>query len=125
MAAAREEDPFRRVLRELVLGIPEAWGAIFVDWEGEAVELFARTEEYEVKLAGAEIGLLLSRMVAAGKESGLGHTTAALVRTETADYLLHTLDEEYFVLLAAHPLRTPGVARARLATAVAALRAAL
>jgi predicted regulator of Ras-like GTPase activity (Roadblock/LC7/MglB family) len=123
--AGREDDPFRRVLRGLVGEVPGAWGAIFVDWEGEAVELFATNDEYEVKLAGAHTGLLLTRLVSSGKDASLGRTTSFHLRTEDAAYFLHTLDEEYFVLLAASPRTPAGVARHRLLRAVSALRAHL
>jgi len=123
----RDDDPFRKILRELVSGLPGAWGAIFVDWEGEAVELFAAPEagesgEYEMKLAGAEVGLLLTRMVSAGKDSALGRTESAFVRAASNEFYLHTLDEQYFVLLATRPQRVPALAAARLAAAVGNLR---
>ena len=112
---------FRDVLRALVQSVPGAWGAIFVDWEGEAVDLFATSDEYEVKLAGAHTGLLLNRVVAAGKQTELGRTRSALMRAEGNDFYLHTLDEEYFVLLATKPTRA-GLARQRLSEAVRELR---
>lgn len=118
----RADDPFHQILRELVVGLPEAWGAIFVDWEGESVELFATTDEYEVKLAGAEAQLLLSRMVASGKDSGMGRTRSAMIRAKEHAFFLHTLDEEYFVLLAANSAVLAGLAHARLAVAVSELR---
>lgn len=120
--STRDDDPFRQVLRELVTGLPEAWGAIFVDWEGESVELFATSDEYEVKLAGAEAGLLLSRLVSSGKEAAMGKTTSAMILAGEHAFFLHTLDEEYFVLLATTARVLPGLARSRLAAAVAALR---
>jgi hypothetical protein len=55
-----------------VASVPGAWGAIFVDFEGEAVDLYATNDAYEVKLAGAHAGLLWSRVVTAGKEAVLG-----------------------------------------------------
>lgn len=117
-----EPSDFRVILRRLVESVPGAWGAIFVDWEGESVDLYATTDEYEVKLAGAEIGLLLTRLVAAGKGAGVERTSAGFVRTTTNDFYLHTLDQEYFVLLATKPCRAPGLARRRLAEALDDLR---
>ena len=113
---------FRSVLRALVEHTPGAWGAIFVDWEGEAVDLFATSDEYEVKLAGAETGLLLNRVVAAGTSSELGRTIAMQIRAADDQYFLHTLDQEYFVLLGATTATLPAVARAKLAAAVEELR---
>ena len=112
---------FRDVLRDLVQSVPGAWGAIFVDWEGEAVDLFATSDEYEVKLAGAHTGLLLNRVVSAGKLSNLGRSKVAVVRAEAAHFYLQTLDEEYFVLLVTKPTAA-GLARRKLSEAVAELR---
>ncbi len=113
---------FRSVLKRLVESVPGAWGAIFVDWEGESVDLYATSDEYEVKLAGAEIGLLLTRLVAAGKGAGVERTRAGFVRAAENDFYLHTLDQEYFVLLATKPCRVPGLARRELAQALEDLR---
>jgi predicted regulator of Ras-like GTPase activity (Roadblock/LC7/MglB family) len=121
-AIVPEPSDFRRVLQDLVRSVPGAWGAIFVDWEGEAVDLFATTDEYEVKLAGAHTGLLLNRLVTTAKESGHGRIIATMIRAERECYFLHMLDQEYFVLLATHPGPHAGIARARLADSVERLR---
>ncbi len=117
-----EPSDFRAVLKNLVQGVPGAWGAIFVDWEGESVDLYATSDEYEVKLAGAHAGLLLTRLVAVGKDCTLGRTHSTVVRADNNQFFLHTLDEEYFVLLAASPRAPAGQARHRLAAAVEQLR---
>ena len=113
---------FRDVLRELVGAVPGAWGAIFVDFEGEAVDLFAVSDAYEVKLAGAHAGLLWTRVVAAGKESSLGKSWAVSVAAEKNRFFVHALDKDYFVLLATSESAPAGRARYHVARAVEALR---
>jgi len=110
-AAAITPSDFRPILEKLVKEAPRAWGAIFVDWEGEAVDLHAVSDEYRVKLAGAHSGLLLNRLVSAAREAGRGRTRSVFVKASDAHLFLHMLDEEYFVLLATHP--SPDVARCR------------
>ena len=61
-------------------------------------------------------------MVSSGKDAGLGKTRSAMIRASDQTFFLHTLDEEYFVLLAANAGVLAGLARARLAAAVTALR---
>lgn len=117
-----EPSDFRSILRGLVQSVPGAWGAIFVDWEGESVDLYATSSEYEVKLAGAEIGLLLTRLVQAGEGAGVERTSAGFVRTQENDFFVHMLDQEYFVLLATKPNRSSGLARRKLAEALESLR---
>lgn len=113
---------FRHVLQELVVSVPGAWGAIFVDFEGEAVDLYATSDAYEVKLAGAHAGLLWGRIVAAGNEAKLGKSRGVAVLAQGQRFFVHALDAEYFVLLATAAKGPAGLARARLALAVTALR---
>ena len=110
------------MLRDLVTAVPGAWGAIFVDFEGEAVDLFATTDAYEVKLAGAHAGLLWTRVVAAGKDAALGRSHAVFVTAEKNRFLVHALDADYFLLLATASSTPAGVARHRASLAVEQLR---
>ncbi|HUK12149.1 MAG TPA: hypothetical protein VLW17_02515 [Thermoanaerobaculaceae bacterium] len=54
--------PFQYLLTNLLVDIPGAQGAIFLDPEGEAVELVSqRATPYELKLEGAYHGILLRK----------------------------------------------------------------
>ena len=54
--------PFQYLLTNLVVDVPGAQGAVFVDPEGEAVDFVARgTTPYELKLEGAYHGIFLRR----------------------------------------------------------------
>lgn len=113
---------FRDVLRELVGAVPGAWGAVFVDFEGEAVDLYAVSDAYEVKLAGAHAGLLWARIVAAGKDAALGRSWAVSVAAERNRFFVHSIDTDYFVLLATAASSPAGRARYEVGKAVEALR---
>lgn len=120
--AAAPPGDFRQVLRDLVTSVPGAWGAIFVDFEGEAVDLYATSDAYEVKLAGAHAGLLWGRIVEAGNGSALGRSVSVSVLASGNRLFVHAVDRDYFVLLAAGPGANAGVARYRLAWAVDAMK---
>jgi predicted regulator of Ras-like GTPase activity (Roadblock/LC7/MglB family) len=110
------------VLKQLVAAVPGAWGAIFVDFEGEAVDLFAVNDAYQVKLAGAHAGLLWNRVREAGMNAGQGASKAVAVLAANLHLFVHAVDKDYFVLLAAKPEAHPGLARHHLAFAVESLK---
>lgn len=64
--------PFQYLLTNLLVDVTGAHGAIFLDWEGEAVEFVTRqATPYELKLEGAYQGIFLRRL---GKlTEGLGN----------------------------------------------------
>ena len=51
--------PFREQLGKIVEATPGGIGAILVDDEGEAIDLFTRGDSFEIKLAGAHHGIIL------------------------------------------------------------------
>jgi len=112
---------FRSVLRDLVTSVPGAWGAIFVDFEGEAVDLFAVSDAYEVKLAGAHAGLLWNRIVSASQDARMGRALAVSVLAAGNRFFIHAVDREYFVLLGAKTGSSPS-SRHQLAIAIDALK---
>lgn len=57
--------PFQYLLTNLLVDVPGAEGAIFLDYEGEAVEFVTRrATPYELKLEGAYQGIFLRRLQA-------------------------------------------------------------
>lgn len=113
---------FRDVLKQLVTAVPGAWGAIFVDFEGEAVDLYAVSDAYEVKLAGAHAGLLWNRIKEAGANASLGKSHSVSVLAANNRLFVHAVDRDYFVLLAARATAHPGLARHHLRFAVDSLK---
>ena len=110
------------MLQDLVTAVPGAWGAIFVDFEGEAVDLYAVSDAYEVKWAGAHAGLLWNRIVSASQDAAMGRALAVSVLAAGNRFFVHAVDREYFVLLGAKTGASSGLARHKLAFAVEALK---
>lgn len=55
--------PFKSILQDLVQSTPGATGAILIDWEGEAVELYSpATDEFDVKIIGAHQNIIFNRI---------------------------------------------------------------
>ncbi len=70
----RNNDPtgFTPALDELVQGLPEALCAVFVDGEGEAIDLATRIDPFDARVTGAELTILLARTGAAARSLGHG-----------------------------------------------------
>ena len=50
---------FKEVLTRIVEATPGGIGAVLVDDEGEAIDLFTKGDSFETKLAGAHNGIIL------------------------------------------------------------------
>ena len=71
---ARELDvtDFTEALETLVHALPEAESATFIDDEGEAVDLAARVDPFEARIAGAVLSLPLHLARTFARKAGLG-----------------------------------------------------
>jgi hypothetical protein len=63
---------FTEPLESLVTELPEALSATFIDDEGEAVDLAARVDPFEARVAGAVLALPLHLARAFARKAGLG-----------------------------------------------------
>ena len=63
---------FTEALEALVDALPEAESATFIDDEGEAVDLAARVDPFEARIAGAVLSLPLHLARAFARKAGLG-----------------------------------------------------
>ena len=75
--------PFQSILKALIESVPGAMGAVFADYEGEAVDQVSRNgDSYHVKFMGAHYGILLEatrRISATTKTGNLGIAVAQSV----------------------------------------------
>ena len=54
--------PFKVILKDLMDRVPQAIGAILVDWEGEAVVEQCRCDPYDMRFIAAHNSIILSRL---------------------------------------------------------------
>ncbi|HSL19435.1 MAG TPA: hypothetical protein VLB51_16135 [Methylomirabilota bacterium] len=102
--------PFSYLLTNLLVDVPEALGAIFVDDEGEAVDYVTRHgEPFDLKVEGAYQGIFLRRLAASLTTTGAGMLESFVAEGRELATLTHLLPDGYYVVLVA---RSP-VARAR------------
>ncbi len=90
---------FGKILRELVHAIPGAEGAVFVDWEGEAVDQYS-TSEVDVRLLGAHWAICYYQARTALSKAGLDGPAELVLCFHRQQIVLRRVTEEYLVLLA-------------------------
>lgn len=95
---------FDNLLEELVDTVYDARGAIFLDNDGEVVQLHVVHKSLkELDLIGAYHGITLSSCRKFSDEIDMGDIDIMLCRYKNATCLVKTLHAGYFVLLALGP----------------------
>ena len=90
--------PFHYLLTNLLVDVPAAIGAIFLDSEGEAVEWVTRHgDPYQLKVEGAYHSIFKRQLEEIGDE--LGGVVAYSVEGEELITLTHALPNGYYVVL--------------------------
>lgn len=92
--------PFKAIMRNLVETIPGARGAIFVDWEGEAVDQYSLDGDiYELKVMGAYKGVILNLINEAQKTVDSTDINSVIVKMDKYSIILAPVKEGYYVAL--------------------------
>ncbi len=94
---------FRPILEQLVTALPGARGAIFLDWEGEAVDEHSVIDRTDLQILGAQWGVIYQQSVAALTKLGLGDLEELVLRFARDQVVLRRVTEGYLVLLALEP----------------------
>jgi predicted regulator of Ras-like GTPase activity (Roadblock/LC7/MglB family) len=119
-SGTRMETAFTEALRDVVVRVPGARGAVFLDCEGEAVDEFAQMPTTEIRILGAHLGILLALV----REHApfVGEPLELCIEAERAIMLVLSIDKRYLVVLEAAPDAPLGLMRRELAKAVESLR---
>ena len=94
---------FRDILQELVASTPGAIGALFLDWEGEAVEVVGDrpldADEHGLKITGAYQGIFLTQLrdLCSRLEAGQPHRFK--IDFETTRVFSCDLKDGYYLVL--------------------------
>ena len=88
-----DASPFSAILADLVARIPGAYAAALVDWEGETVDYTGHVDPFDVKVAAAELSLVLKAM----KERDLGEPRWFIARGTSRTLMTHAMPEGYAV----------------------------
>lgn len=103
--------PFQYLLTNLLVDVPGAEGAIFLDPEGESVEFVTRkATPYELKLEGAYHGLFLRRARALAKLAGSGELEGFTIAGRQLKVVSRPLRAGYFLVVVMEPRAPMAVA---------------
>ena len=92
--------PFKDVLGLLVESVKGGVGAILVDSEGEAVDIFTHGDGYEIRLAGAHHVIVMNLLREAIKRLDEGDRLQGLsIKSEKIVYTIMPVGEGLFVVL--------------------------
>jgi predicted regulator of Ras-like GTPase activity (Roadblock/LC7/MglB family) len=108
--------PFRRILHELVLSTAGAIGAIFLDSEGETVQLVSADglAPDDLRFVGAWQGIFLAHLRNVCNELEAGPPRRFKIEFARAAVLSCDLKDGYYVVLLVKPVTNEGVAWRRL-----------
>jgi predicted regulator of Ras-like GTPase activity (Roadblock/LC7/MglB family) len=90
---------FTPILQRAVEGTPGAIGAIFADWDGEAVDQVGKHRD-EILLLGAHYGVILNHVQSALLTFHFGEAEEIVVEHERFALLVHAVGHGYYVVLA-------------------------
>ncbi len=92
--------PFNYLLTNLLVDVPQAIGAIFLDDEGEAVDWVTRhNDPFDLKVVGAYHSIFVRRLSSITQNSDLGELKHYVLKGETMTSLTHTLPDGYYLVL--------------------------
>jgi len=92
--------PFNYMLTNLLVDVPQAVGAIFVDHEGEAVEWVTRHgDPFDLKVEGAYHGIFMRRLRELTVGSNIGPIDSLILEGSELVTLTQALPHGYYVVL--------------------------
>jgi predicted regulator of Ras-like GTPase activity (Roadblock/LC7/MglB family) len=92
--------PFNYLLTNLLVDVPEAVGAIFLDHEGEAIEWVSRHDDpYELKVEGAYHSIFKRQLETLANNLEIGEMSSYCVVGDNLATLTQTLPHGYYVVL--------------------------
>ncbi len=105
---------FGDILEGMVRRVPGAVGAIFADWEGEAVDQFAHIPPIDIQLVGAHWGVVFNAARQFLETLRGGAIEELWVEGRNALVMVRSVTDKYYVVLAARRTVHLGTARREL-----------
>ena len=90
---------FEIILKELVDRVPQAVGAILVDWEGEAVLEYCHCDPYDLRFIAAHKGIILARLKEMQTAEQVGAIRDVVVTSTNGHVIIGRIDQDYSLVL--------------------------
>ena len=107
---------FRMILHELLATTSGAQAALFLDWEGETVELACEHDlsDHELRIIGAYQGIFMSRLRTLCAKVDAGEPRRFKIELESRAVLSYDVKDGYYLVLLLGGLYNEGLAWRRL-----------
>lgn len=116
---------FQAILRDLLTSTPGAIGALFLDWDGESVEVLTErpfdADDHDLKVMGAYQGIFLTRLREMCERAEAGQPHRFKVEFAKTKVLSCDLKDGYYLVLLVDAHTNEGVAWQRMAACQARL----
>lgn len=113
---------FSAILRRALEGVPDALGAVFADWEGEAVDHVGHAGDEDLRLYGAHFGVVLNQVQRWLNLFHFGEAESIILNHARSDLVIQVVNREYYVVMALRPGSHLGSALKQAAALAAELR---
>jgi predicted regulator of Ras-like GTPase activity (Roadblock/LC7/MglB family) len=120
---------FRQILLDLLQSTEGSLGALFLDWEGECVEVITErpfdADDHDLRVIGAYQGIFRTQLRKICDNVGAGRPRRLLMEFAKTKVLTCDLEEGYYLVLIVETRTNEGVAWRHLATCRERLLAAM
>jgi predicted regulator of Ras-like GTPase activity (Roadblock/LC7/MglB family) len=90
---------FEVILKDLVDLVPQAVGAILVDWEGEAVMEHCLCDPYDIRFIAAHKGIILARLKEMQAAAQVGEVEDVVVTSSRGHLIIGCIDQYYSLVM--------------------------
>jgi predicted regulator of Ras-like GTPase activity (Roadblock/LC7/MglB family) len=90
---------FEVILKELVDRVPQAIGAILVDWEGEAVMEHCHCDPYDMRFIAAHKGIILAHLKELQSRDQIGAIEDMVITTNEMHLIIGCIDQDYSLVM--------------------------
>ena len=90
---------FEVTLQKLVDSVPNAIGAIVVDWEGESVMECCHCDPYDMRFIGAHKSIILAHLKKLKSMEHLGEVKEMVITASKMQLLTGIINQEYFLVM--------------------------
>ncbi len=90
---------FEAILKDLVDQVPQAIGAILVDWEGEAVMEHCHCDPYDIRFIAAHKGIILARLKDMQSSAQIGEVEDVVVTSNLGHLIIGCINQDYSLVM--------------------------
>ena len=113
---------FESILKEVVLAVDGATGAIFLDNGGEAVQWHSKVDSDRLKLRAAYLAVIVQTCRSSCARLNLGAVSQTVLEYDGARFIIEEIDACYFIVLEMANSANLAKAMVRLSAATMSLR---